>query len=246
MTYPFREAELASALGPSITAFDESMREPLADVLMTVYLQSRVWAAEQLSQSEVTTNGRVAASNDPHADAMRWAMERASTLSGYVTEDMHAAIEVIAAALETGQITVEWANALVAQGAFVGLTRRQSQSVLTEFVTLAAAGVTVAVIAQVVRYAATQRAVRGLMVGRTETVTAANAGQQALWMRAIRSRWVPTTAQRRWVAAPGACPRCASIAGQTVGMTESFRGPDGPIMHPPAHPSCRCGVVLIR
>jgi hypothetical protein len=97
MTYPFREAELASALGPSITAFDESMREPLADVLMTVYLQSRVWAAEQLSQSEVTTNGRVAASNDPHADAMRWAMERASTLSGYVTEDMHAAIEVIAA-----------------------------------------------------------------------------------------------------------------------------------------------------
>jgi hypothetical protein len=101
------------------------------------------------------------------------------------------------------------------------------------------------VVRHVQRYADRQRNARGLLIGRTETITAANAGQQAFWVRARRAGWIGPGARRRWVAAPTACPRCRVIAGQTAPLTEPFAGPDGPVMHPPVHPGCRCAVVLL-
>jgi hypothetical protein len=238
LVQPSSQAALESALGASIVAFDEALREPLADLLMAVYLHGRKFAAQQLGVSEdVRTVERLAASIDPQADAVRWALERAALLVGYATEDMHEAIEALASELLAERLSIRDATDLIQRGAFVGLTGVGVSAVLTMFI----AGATVVA---AVKYAATLRSARGLLVGRTETITAVNAGQHALWMRAITARWVSPTTKRRWSAAPGACPRCAAIAGQVVGLTEPFRGPDGPILHPPAHPSCRCAVVM--
>ena len=230
-------AALEFALGESIAVFDEAMREPLADLLMVVYLRGRRYAAEQLGANEDVRGDRLAASADPHADAVRWALERAATLVGYVTEDMHEMVELLAAELLAERMSIRDATDLIQRGAFVGLTAVGVTAVIGAFL----AGATVVA---AVKYAASLRSARGLLIGRTETITAVNAGQHGLWLRAITSRWVSPATKRRWSAAPGACPRCMAIAGQVVGLTEPFRGPDGPILHPPAHPSCRCAVVL--
>lgn len=260
---PRSAAALTSALTVGVVAFDAAWRDQVGILLTAVYRKTRAWAASQLGRSEAPWEQLTAAASDPETEAVRWALTRAAEVVGLVTEDMYATVDqLVALAMAEGIPTAELARLITAHIG-IGLSTRQMTSLLAAYqrlreaqpghlVTVGARRVRVPaagwgpddVVRHLSRYVTVLRSARGLLVARTETIGAANAGQHAVWQRAVRDRWIPPGTTRRWSAAPTACARCKALHGTTAGMTEPFLGPDGPVLHPPAHPACRCGVVL--
>lgn len=88
---------------------------------------------------------------------------------------------------------------------------------------------------------------RAKLIAQTETMRAANLGQQSLWRGAARSGLISSaTATREWVAVPDEkeCPICAELDGKTFGLEELIPVKDGTVLTPPAHPNCRCVLIL--
>ena len=80
-------------------------------------------------------------------------------------------------------------------------------------------------------------------ISRTEIVTASNQGRYISWLQAADAGLIdPATAMKEWVAEADACPDCAEIDTELVGLEEDFS--IGELM-PPAHPSCRCSAVIV-
>jgi hypothetical protein len=80
---------------------------------------------------------------------------------------------------------------------------------------------------------------RAKTIARTETITAANAGQQELWRQAAGKGLIGSDTRRRWIASPGSDRTCSilmSLHGVVVGLDETFAGG---VLHPPRHPRCR-------
>ena len=90
-------------------------------------------------------------------------------------------------------------------------------------------------------------------IARTETIRAANLGQQAIWekMERLRNTGPGTKAdyRRRWFVSPDSrlCPICRSLNGQVRKLGEPFVSPRTGKAYkmPPAHPRCRCGMGLV-
>jgi hypothetical protein len=100
----------------------------------------------------------------------------------------------------------------------------------------------------VARYAERQLKHRAEMIARTETIRAANAGQVESWMQA-QEQGLTGTMRERWLVASDErlCPNCQEIPGMNpdgVVIGGMFQTPYGPIMHPPAHPMCRCSLGI--
>lgn len=82
---------------------------------------------------------------------------------------------------------------------------------------------------------------RSEMIARTETIRAANTGQQDAWAEAVQQGLIPSDSQQVWVASPDACDECEALDGESVPLGATFSsGDDGP----PAHPNCRCALSL--
>lgn len=96
------------------------------------------------------------------------------------------------------------------------------------------------------KYAKRQLRQRALLIARTETIAAANAGQQLQWAQAVKDGLLRGTERQRWVVAfdERLCPQCRALHGQSVPLGQSFDSIDGPVAAPPAHPNCRCSIVL--
>jgi hypothetical protein len=100
----------------------------------------------------------------------------------------------------------------------------------------------------VARYAERQLKHRAEMIARTETIRAANAGQVESWMQA-QEQGLTGTMRERWLVASDErlCPNCQEIPRMNpdgVAIGGMFATPYGPIMHPPAHPMCRCSLGI--
>lgn len=105
-------------------------------------------------------------------------------------------------------------------------------------------------VARVERKASQLLRQRAALIARTESITAAAAGQQQFWEAAEREGLLDSgRARRHWVVTPDdrLCPWCRAVPGMNpdgVGLHEPFQTPIGPVMHPTLHPACRCAVVL--
>lgn len=76
--------------------------------------------------------------------------------------------------------------------------------------------------------------VRAEMIAQTESVNAYQSG--------LMNFGIETGAKSKtWEALAGACPVCAPLDGETVGIAESF---SNGLDRPPGHPRCRCGSYL--
>jgi hypothetical protein len=134
--------------------------------------------------------------------------------------------------------------------AFVGLTPRQTQALETLRQRLLDAGQTRAQAqAQVARAARRALQLRVESIARTESIYASLEGQQQLWQEAQRQGTLdPERFRRTWLVTPDdrlCLTTCAPIPGMNqngVRLGEPFQTPVGPVMHPPAHPMCRCAV----
>jgi hypothetical protein len=99
------------------------------------------------------------------------------------------------------------------------------------------------------KYARALERKRSIMIARTETLNASNGGQQTLWLEAKDAGYLdPNIVNRQWLVTDDDrldVDICEPMDGQEVGLEESFRTGDGrSVMHPTAHPDCRCSMRL--
>ena len=100
------------------------------------------------------------------------------------------------------------------------------------------------------RFGERMLAFRANNIARTETIRAANAGQQLLWRQmANQGIFARQDVVRVWIVTPDdrLCPICEPIPGMNpagVELEQPFVSPVGDIMHPPVHPQCRCDTAL--
>lgn len=100
------------------------------------------------------------------------------------------------------------------------------------------------------RYAARLLRERTELIARTESMRAANAGQQLAWDEAASRQLLAPDTKRRWLVTKDdrLCPFCAAIPALNpdgVGFSEAFQTKSGQVLAPPLHPNCRCAMSLI-
>ncbi len=96
---------------------------------------------------------------------------------------------------------------------------------------------------------------RALVIARTETLTAANRGQQLAWQEMRAQGVLPSGFRQMWITTPDdrLCPTCAPMSGQTVALNSPFVSSERGVLpservayvggvteSPPLHPQCRC------
>jgi hypothetical protein len=128
----------------------------------------------------------------------------------------------------------------------VGMTEKQALAALKFRSGLEASGLSAAKVDRLFgKFAAKQIKRRSFNIARTETMTVLNDGQQIAWERGIAKREIDTVALvKEWIVSGESlkpCPICESMTGQQVEIQQRFSSPG-----PPAHPSCRCTVALVR
>ena len=79
---------------------------------------------------------------------------------------------------------------------------------------------------------------RAEMIGRTESMAAANEGQREGWEQAAEEGLLPPGYKRVWIATSDACPECDDLNGETTDEDGTY--PDDGEDGPPLHPNCRC------
>ena len=90
------------------------------------------------------------------------------------------------------------------------------------------------------RYQAQIHRYRAMTIARTEIMRANSEGRQQAWQQGLTGGWISPTSQKEWIAEADACDICQPVNGTRVSVTGRF-----PIGEPPAHPNCRCDVLLI-
>ncbi len=91
---------------------------------------------------------------------------------------------------------------------------------------------------------------RGETIARTESLRAANAGQQEVWNQAKQQGLLDETARKMWLISDDekTCDACIEVAEDLnpdgVSVDESFDTSEGPLSEPPLHPNCRCTIYL--
>lgn len=86
---------------------------------------------------------------------------------------------------------------------------------------------------------------RAELIARTETMTAANAGQRLGWEQAVDEGLLSGDERRTWIATgdESTCPICSDLDGTTAKLDGEYPDPGGE--GPPAHPRCRCTEGII-
>jgi len=134
---------------------------------------------------------------------------------------------------------------------YVGLTEQYATAVDRLRGNLAAQGLApTKVDATASQYAERLQRLRALTIARTETIRAANAGQQAAWQDAESKGLLDRNIVRQiWIITPddALCPICEAIPDENpdgVPLGGFFQTDDGPVEGPPAHVNCRCALGL--
>lgn len=81
---------------------------------------------------------------------------------------------------------------------------------------------------------------RAETIARTEIMSANSMGRQMAWMQGIEQGFISPLAEKEWIAEVDACEICAPRNGTRNPVSKPW--PEG---EPPAHPNCRCDLLLI-
>lgn len=176
--------------------------------------------------------------------AVRFAQREAAHLVVEVTRETKKAIRsIIVRSIREGIPPYDAARML---RPLIGLTNSSAQAVMNYRAALIDQGLLMPKVVEFAdKYAAKLIRQRALTIARTETLAAANRGQQALWRQAVRDKRIRDP-KKVWIVTPDdrLCPVCEPLADQAVKLNEFFVTALGPVNVPPAHPNCRCAVSL--
>jgi hypothetical protein len=131
----------------------------------------------------------------------------------------------------------------------LGLTPSQQRTIATLRARLTAQGVSATDIRRQVRDATARGlAQRAKMIAEYEALTLVHQGAHEATVQAVaRGVMASEQVRRKWVPKAGACVTiCVPIPDMNppngVGLHELFETPAGPLLYPPAHPRCKCGI----
>lgn len=180
-----------------------------------------------------------------------WINNHTAELVAQVTDETRRAIRsVITEAFQNGDPPRKAAMRI---RSMIGLTDRDAKAVMRRWKELSAdSSITEARVAKMTdEYAQSLLRRRALNIARTETVTAANRGVQIAWQEAQRQGSLLPGVHQEWIAAvdsPRTCAVCLELDSQQVPVGQPFYSPSLGrfLLSPPAHPSCRCAVGLVR
>lgn len=186
--------------------------------------------------------------DDDRPEARAWAAKEAGTLIREITEDQRATVRDYVERASGGDGTVTQ----VARGLrdVVGLTSQQAGWVENfrnrEILAQMNTGKTydqayAASEAATERYQKRIHRYRTETIARTEIIRASSEGRQEAWRQGIEEGFISRFAQKQWLAEFDACQICLDLeALGPIPITSDF--PEG---EPPAHPNCRCDVLLV-
>lgn len=177
--------------------------------------------------------------------AVAWMAEHGATLIREITDETRAGVRtIVQSTLGQSMSLPELQRRL---RGLVGLTERQSQSVANVIERARASGMNdAAAWREGYAHAKAQIAYRAELIARTETITAANKGQQLLWQQAVDSGQLGTDRmEQMWIATKGerTCPICGDLHQTRAPIGGTFKGG---YTGPTAHPNCRCAVGLVQ
>ena len=269
-----RTALLSKDLAAAEAAIDASrfgqMMRDLEDPLARTATATGMASAKTL-----TAGGYTLGFNATHPNVILYARDQSATLVRRVTETTREAIRTVIALGAQEGLTIEtqarairevvglppsWAASpyhleqeLRAGNAAAATNRRLSAVDKQQIRSRIAAGTVDDKFIQEcrARYTASLINRRALNIARTETIAAANWGQQESWRQGVSGGHIPRGARRFWLATPSAslCAHCGVIPGwnpKGVGIEEPFSTPFGPRMLPPAHPNCLLPGTLMQ
>ena len=90
------------------------------------------------------------------------------------------------------------------------------------------------------RYQSQIHRYRSTTIARTEIMSANSQGRQQAWGQGLQGGFISPNSRKEWIAESDACDICMPVNRMRVPITGQF-----PIGEPPAHPNCRCDVLLI-
>jgi hypothetical protein len=132
----------------------------------------------------------------------------------------------------------------------IGLTAPQERSLAIQRATMEKAGVVKPTIERTLAER-TKRMLdhRAAVIAENEAFMAISAGRQLFWQGLVDSGELSPRTQRKWITAADefVCEVCRPMHGQVRGLTEFFTTGEGSlILTSPAHPVCRCSVILVE
>ncbi len=235
-------------------------------VLTEAMSDALLGAVTSVAQVESAAFG--VAFNQVNERAVRWASREAAKQVTGLSSQLHRTLNSII----TDATAAGASNAAVARvvRSLIGLTTRDARFVENLFLSSIRDGVTESHALRIAeRNAARLLQLRAETIARTETIRAANMGQQLTWDEAVDEGLIEPTAQKVWMATGDdrTCPICAVLDGKVIGIGGDFAVTEQAISFtrdgdtftvtetramrrpsttrtPPAHPSCRCAIVL--
>lgn len=222
----------------------ESLGPKATNILRQGFARSIEFSAERLSS---TLGGVEVGYTIEHPAAVRWLNSHMKQfLRGVQNVNREAILNHVRAAYEEGMAPAELAKKIERH---IGLTDKQIRGVENFEDRLRNQGVKPEQIERrVERVAQAHVRNRAKMIGRTETIRSANQGQQMVWEQAAEDGLVrESKVRRKWLVTPDdrLCELCEPMDDQTVKLDEDFTRGDGEsVISPPAHPNCRCTVVM--
>ncbi len=197
----------------------------------------------------VLTKQRVTARFDlTNPQSVQVAARQAAEAVRQISDSTRRAIREIIRRGQLGQLTVGQQARRIRD--LIGLTERQTASVLNFEANLIEQGITGRRLERMVLRKFDQVLQRrATTIARSETIKAANLGQQDLWRQAADQGLIDRdNVQRRWITSidDRVCPICAPMDGQLRPLEEPFVSPfnGASALVPGIHAACRCAVAL--
>lgn len=226
-----------------VRELDRVLTERGQPVLLAAFVQGATIASDRLPVASVGLTFNLV-----NQRAVDWAARQSSTMVTLVGDETRRAIRtIITRAARDGLSPAQVAREI---RALIGLTERDALAVGNLQTALLEDGRKPEQVERMVaRYANRLLRWRAETIARTEIMTAANRGQEALWSQAVADGLlVETDWERVWLTAQDerTCKVCRPLDRKRAPMLGGTF--PGGIAGPPAHPRCRCaaGLVLKR
>lgn len=249
-----RYLNVPMALHAHLARVTVGMERDLTAVLLSVLRQSGAQLAEDFpkamaKRAEFGPAGTLEFRFDlTNPAAVEWAQTRAAMLVTGVHAQTRAAIQdILSRGFRAGLTPKEMAR-LIRE--VVWLTARDARAVFRYHQAAFKADPKRAA-KRVATYAQRLHRHRAEMIARTETMAASNQGQLEVWRQARDDGVLGPEARKVWILTPDErlCPICAAIPtmaeNHAIPIQHMFATDVGPLLAPPAHPSCRCTLALV-
>ena len=181
-------------------------------------------------------------------EAAAWARDSAGRLIRQVVDSQREMVRTLVATAQTAGVAPVDVARQIRGG--IGLTTAQAGWVdnfynraLTGNITAGMSPAQAASRAQAAadRYQQQVHRYRSMTIARTEIMRANSEGRQQAWGQGVAGGWISPDALKVWNAESDACEICMPLNGMRVPLKGQF-----PLGEPPAHPNCRCDVLLVE